>query len=324
MEKKLWRRHTHTLLSRSCACAYLVDFSAQPKRLSKVSFQDQNRAWTHAYKDPSYFVSVANILHLPFLKLMKINFQHPRYQVTHQFYVVNSCWLPICVISAISCDITLKLSSFSLKITKKGKVVIHRFHVLRKWWEVKSQSPSIHVNFVHDPSVLKTIKFANSCSWQHWFRCSLLPPLLLRLRLRKRPSRGYVRTRPSLTGKGASTALTAAAAATAATHQLLQKAQPLVRKRAWSSGAQCSETSTTSVVLCSIADRPLFGVKTTFEDQRPKISFEWVNSVFLEGITKNGGLCLRRWEDFERNQKWWKWAIFDKISRRSILPFLVS
>ena len=67
-----WKRsfdvdtHTHTLLSGSCACAYLVDFSAQPKRLSKVSFQDQNRAWTHAYKDPSYFVSVANILHLPF------------------------------------------------------------------------------------------------------------------------------------------------------------------------------------------------------------------------------------------------------------------
>ena len=137
MEKKLWRRHTHTLLSRSCACAYLVDFSAQPKRLSKVSFQDQNRAWTHAYKDPSYFVSVANILHLPF----KTN--------ENQFSAstISSYTSVLCREFLLTSDLRnfsnfmrnhseMDKFFFSLKITKRGKLSFadFTFYTISEKW----------------------------------------------------------------------------------------------------------------------------------------------------------------------------------------------
>ena len=35
------------------------------------------------------------------------------------------------------------------------KTVIRRFYVSRKWWELKSRSHSIHVNFIHDPLFLQ-------------------------------------------------------------------------------------------------------------------------------------------------------------------------
>ena len=35
-----------------------------------------------------------------------------------------------------------------------GKIVIQGFHVSRKWFEVKSPSRLIHVNFIHNPSLV--------------------------------------------------------------------------------------------------------------------------------------------------------------------------
>ena len=37
-----------------------------------------------------------------------------------------------------------------------GKIVIHKYHILNKWWKMKSNSRSIHENFSHDPSVNET------------------------------------------------------------------------------------------------------------------------------------------------------------------------
>ena len=58
-------------------------------------------------------------------------------------------------ISAISHGIMLKLTSFSIKITKIMEIVFYGFHVSRKLWEVKSCSHSIHVNYAHDSLILK-------------------------------------------------------------------------------------------------------------------------------------------------------------------------
>ena len=48
----------------------------------------------------------------------------------------------------------MKLTIVHSKSRKMGKIVIQGFHVSRKWFEVKSLSRLIHVNFIHDPSLV--------------------------------------------------------------------------------------------------------------------------------------------------------------------------
>ena len=61
-------------------------------------------------------------------------------------YIVNYCSCMICSIFAISREITLKLISFSPKITMNWvKIVIHGFHISRKFWEAKSRLRPIHI-----------------------------------------------------------------------------------------------------------------------------------------------------------------------------------
>ena len=60
-----------------------------------------------------------------------------RNYVSLQFYVVNSHLCPICMISGILCEITLKLISFYTEIIKISQIVIHKFHGSHKWWNVK-------------------------------------------------------------------------------------------------------------------------------------------------------------------------------------------
>ena len=67
---------------------------------------------------------------------------------------MNSCLHPIHIISVISREIPLKLTWFSLKITNIGKIVIDGFHGSHKWWNIKSNSNSIHANFDHNPSLV--------------------------------------------------------------------------------------------------------------------------------------------------------------------------
>ena len=69
------------------------------------------------------------------------------------FYVMNSHFCLIRVTSAISREITLKSTKFSLKIKKWVKIVIHGFHISRKSSEVKSCSLWIHENFANNFSL---------------------------------------------------------------------------------------------------------------------------------------------------------------------------
>ena len=53
---------------------------------------------------------------------------------------------------SISMILAQKFANLSLKIMKHREKFIHVFHSRQKWWNKKSQSRSIHVNFHHDPS----------------------------------------------------------------------------------------------------------------------------------------------------------------------------
>ena len=53
---------------------------------------------------------------------------------------------------SISRILAQKFANLSLKIMKHREKFIHVFHSWQKWWNKKSQSRSIHVNFHHDPS----------------------------------------------------------------------------------------------------------------------------------------------------------------------------
>ena len=64
-------------------------------------------------------------------------------QISLQYFVRNSCTNSIHVIASVLCEIMLKSTSVSLKITKIGRNVNHRFYVPRKWWNLKSCSRSI-------------------------------------------------------------------------------------------------------------------------------------------------------------------------------------
>ena len=52
---------------------------------------------------------------------------------------------------------------FHSKSRKIVKIVIHGFHESRKWWNVKSRSHMIHVNFDHDQSLVWSIQL--TCDW---------------------------------------------------------------------------------------------------------------------------------------------------------------
>ena len=70
------------------------------------------------------------------------------------FYLVNTHSGLIHVISAISREITLTLTSFSLKITKNGKNCHSRISHFTQMVIGKSRSSSIHRNFSHDDDLL--------------------------------------------------------------------------------------------------------------------------------------------------------------------------
>ena len=86
--------------------------------------------------------------------MLESNFQHFTESL---FTPVLNCKIPFkydsCIPTNCMRNHGKNLLNFLLKSQKICEIVIHRFQGSHNWWNEKSRSHSIHVNFNHDPSL---------------------------------------------------------------------------------------------------------------------------------------------------------------------------